>query len=323
MPHTLMLLDSASMYFRAYFGVPKEFLTADGRPVNAVRGFLDMVAVLVQDHRPNALVACWDDDWRPAWRVDLMPSYKTHRVAENSAPAEPGAGVAEEEVEDELAVQVPMIAEILQAFGIARVGAPGCEADDVIGTLATRAAAQGRRVDIVTGDRDLFQLVDDEHGVRVLFVAARSGLRNRVSVDQAELTRRYQVASGPAYADLATMRGDSSDGIPGVPGIGEKTGAALLASFGDLPGIQRAAADPASAMTPAVRRKVLAAAEYLQVAPTVVRVLRDAELPAIDDELPRTPADPQRLDELGAAYGVASSIERLRAALAAQASHDG
>ncbi len=147
-----MLLDTASMYFRAFFGVP-EILAPDGTPVNAVRGLLDFISRLVEQYEPRDLVCCWDDDWRPQWRVDLVPTYKAHRVVE---VVEGSADV--EEVPDPLEVQVPIIREVLAALGIAVVGAPEAEADDVIGTLATGA---GQPVDVVTGDRDLFQLVHD------------------------------------------------------------------------------------------------------------------------------------------------------------------
>lgn len=317
----LMLLDSASLYFRAFFGVPDTMVSPRGEPVNALRGFLDMIARLVEEYEPTHLVACWDDDWRPAWRVELIPSYKTHRVL--GGDPGPGAGganppdvVVAEESPDALTPQVPVIAEALAAFGIARVGAPRCEADDVIGTLATRAP-KGREVDVVTGDRDLFQLVDDERKVRVLYTA--KGLRNMQLIDQADLQERYGVATGAQYADLATMRGDTSDGIPGVPGIGEKGAATLLARFGDLQGIRDAAADPSSGLTKAQRAKIEAASDYLDVAPTVVRVLRDADLPDHDDTLPTTPADPDALAALGERWGAESSIERLTAALAARA----
>ena len=308
MTDRLMLLDAASLYFRAYFGVPKDVTGPDGTPVNAVRGFLDMIAVLVEAHRPTRLVACWDDDWRPAWRVDLLPSYKTHRLADPAATLPGGA----EDVEPDLSAQVPVIVAALEALGIARVGAPGCEADDVIGTLTTRAPA-GTAVDIVTGDRDLFQLVDDSRDVRVLYVAR--GVRNRQAVDQAALADRYAVATGDQYADLATMRGDTSDGIPGVPGIGEKTAAKLLARYGSLTAII-AAADAGDPGIPAGQRaRFAAAAGYLAVAPRVVRVLRDADLPAVDDALPVAPADPRALTDLAAAWNLESSVVRVLTAL--------
>lgn len=220
-----MLLDTASLYFRAYFGVPDSVKAPDGTPVNAVRGLLDFIDRLVKDHRPEHLVACMDADWRPHWRVELIPSYKAHRVAEER-PAGPDA----EEVPDTLSPQVPVIEAVLDALGIARVGVAGYEADDVIGTYTARATGP---VDIVTGDRDLYQLVDDARGVRVLYPVKGVGTLNLV--DEAALREKYGV-DGAGYADLALLRGDPSDGLPGVPGIGEKTAAKLLAEFGDLAG---------------------------------------------------------------------------------------
>ena len=177
-----MLLDAASLYFRAFYGVPTSVTAPDGRPVNAVRGFLDMTARLLTAHSPTRLVACWDDDWRPAFRVDALPSYKAHRLS-------PEGG---EETPDELGPQVPVLVDVLAAAGIARVGAPGYEADDVIGTLATRARGP---VDVVTGDRDLFQLVDDARGVRVLYT--NRGIADIEVVDEAAVSAKYGIPGGP------------------------------------------------------------------------------------------------------------------------------
>jgi 5'-3' exonuclease len=302
----LMLLDSASMYFRAFFGVP-EITAADGTPVNAVRGFLDFIARLVEDYRPTDLVCCWDEDWRPQWRVDLIPSYKAHRVV-TANPVGPDV----EAVPDPLEVQVPIITDVLAAFGLAVRGAAGYEADDVIGTLATGAAMP---VDVVTGDRDLFQLVDDAAGIRVLYIAR--GVGNHERVDDAWVRAKYGIAAAQ-YADFATLRGDTSDGLPGVRGVGEKSAATLLASYRDLAGIRAAAADPASPLTPALRRNLLAAGDYLDVAPRVVAVARDVELDRSGTALPQAPADPARLADLAARYNLASPVERLTAVLAAR-----
>ncbi|WP_344070085.1 5'-3' exonuclease [Microbacterium sediminicola] len=269
----LMLLDSASLYFRAFYGVPDTVHAPDGTPVNAVRGFLDMIAKLVTRYEPTHLVACWDDDWRPQWRVDLIPSYKTHRVVEAVA-----AGPDVEEVPDPLQIQVPIILEALAALGIAVIGAPEHEADDVIGTLATTATGA---VDIVTGDRDLFQLVDDARDVRVIYTAR--GMSNLEDVTDATVVAKYGVLPSQ-YADFATLRGDSSDGLPGVVGIGEKTAATLLAAHGDLAGI-RAAAAAGDGMSAGVRNKVLAGGDYLDVAPAVVQVVTDLDLPTPDTAL--------------------------------------
>ena len=305
----LQLLDSASLYFRAYFGIPDSVKAPDGTPVNAVRGFVDMIAHLVTRWEPTQLVACWDDDWRPQWRVDAIPSYKAHRVVEEVPD---GADV--EVVPDTLSPQVAIIADVLAAVGIPRIGAMGCEADDIIGTLTTRAVASGIPfVDVVTGDRDLFQLVDVEHGVRVLYTAG--GVRDLAEVDDEWLRAKYDIGGGAAYADMAVLRGDPSDGLPGVAGIGEKTAARLLAEFGDLDGIRRAADEGARGLAPGARAKLLAATDYLDVAPAVVNVLRDARLPQTNAALPTSPADADALDALAERWGIRSSVSRLSEAL--------
>ena len=300
-----MLLDTASLYFRAFFGVPDSIKAPDGTPVNAVRGLLDFIARLVGDYRPTHLACCWDNDWRPQWRVDLLPTYKAHRVVREV----PG-GRDVEEVPDPLEVQVPVIVEVLEAFGLAIVGADGYEADDVIGTLATGA---GMPVEVVTGDRDLFQLVDDEAGVRVLYTARGVGKHERVTE---QVVREKYGIEARQYADFATLRGDPSDGLPGVTGVGEKTAATLLGRFGDMAGIVAAAADPASDMGPGPRGRIKAAANYLAVAPQVVAVRRDLDLGATDLTLPRTPAQPDRLLALDERWGLGGSAVRLVEALA-------
>jgi 5'-3' exonuclease len=308
----LMVLDTASLYFRAFFGVP-EISAADGTPVNAVRGLLDFISRLVGQYRPTHLVCAWDNDWRPQWRVDLVPSYKGHRV---EYVVKDEAHPYVEEVPDPLEVQVPIIEGVLAAFGICKLGKDGYEADDVIGTLATGA---GMPVDIVTGDRDLFQLVDDDAEVRVLYTARGVGRHERVT--NAVIREKYGV-DGHQYADFATLRGDTSDGLPGVAGVGEKTAATLLARFGDMAGIVAAAEDPASDLAPGPRRKIKDAADYLAVAPRVVAVAREIDLgldpDGADLALPRTPADPDAVLALAERWGLDSPAARLVEALTAR-----
>lgn len=294
----IMLLDTASLYFRAFYGVPDTVTAPDGTPVNAVRGLLEFIARLLRDYSPTHLAACWDDDWRPEFRVAAIPSYKAHRVAEATEGAE--------EVPDALTPQVDIIVDVLAALGIARVGAPGFEADDVIATLAERANGPVR---IVTGDRDLFQLVDDSRGIAVLYTASR-GVGRAELVDDAWLTARYDIPPGH-YADFAALRGDPSDGLPGVKGVGERTAAALVQQFGDLESIRRAAGDPDSDMRAGVRSKLFASADYLDLVPTVVHVVRDVPLPDIDLRVPATPADPDRLLALADRWGLQTPLARL------------
>ncbi len=309
----LLLLDTASLYFRAFFGVPESVRAPDGSPVNAVRGLLDMTARLVTARRPARLVACWDDDWRPAFRVAAIPSYKAHRLAADGPEGS-------EEVPAALAPQIPVIAEVLDALGVARVGAPGYEADDVIGALTAREVArppaERAPVEVVTGDRDLFQLVDDAAGVRVLYTI--KGIGELDVVDDAWLTARYGIP-GRAYADMAALRGDPSDGLPGVPGIGEKTAVALVRRYGGLGGVVRAADDGDPGLTPAQRRRLLDARDYLAVAPRVVQVARDAPVPEVAADLPRTPRDPERLVALAERLRLGTSLARLVDALGVSA----
>jgi 5'-3' exonuclease len=304
-----MLLDTASLYFRAYFGVPDSFTAPDGTAVNAVRGLLDFIARLVTDYQPTHLACCWDNDWRPQWRVDLLPSYKAHRVEARVPAASPDDAHYVEEVPDPLETQIPVILAMLEALGIAVVGADGYEADDVIGTLATGA---GMPVDIVTGDRDLFQLVDDEAEVRVLYTARGVGKHERVT--NGVVRDKYGVDAAQ-YADFATLRGDASDGLPGVPGVGDKTAATLLGRFGDMAGILAAVEDPSSDLAPGPRRKIKDAADYLAVAPRVVAVARDIDLGDRDLTLPRTPADPDAVLALSERWSLDSPTARVVQAL--------
>jgi 5'-3' exonuclease len=300
----LMLLDTAALYFRAFHGVPDTVRSPDGTSVNAVRGLLDIIARLVTDFTPTRLIACWDDDWRPQWRVDLIPSYKAHRVAEF---VDGGSDV--ELVPELLTPQVPIIVETLTALGIPIVGKAGYEADDIIGTLA--ATARGP-VDVVTGDRDLFQVVDDSRDVRVIYTAR--GMSNLEIVTDQVLHAKYGVTAAQ-YADFAALRGDSSDGLPGVAGVGEKTAASLLAQFGTLDAVIAAVTDPTVPLSAGIRAKITAAADYLTRAPAVVAVARDLDLPATSTRIGLSDADRAAIEALSIRWGLGGAATRAVAAL--------
>jgi 5'-3' exonuclease len=308
MSHRLMLLDTASLYFRAFYGVPDTIRRADGTPVNAVRGLLDMIARLTTDYGATHLIACWDDDWRPQWRVDLIPTYKSHRVAEVVA-----VGPDVEVVPDALEAQIPMIRRVLDLAGIAVVGAAEHEADDVVGTYASQAELP---VDVVTGDRDLFQVVDDARQVRVIYTAR--GMKNLEVVTDAVVVAKYRVLP-EQYADYATLRGDASDGLPGVAGIGEKTAASLLGEYGTLDWLLEAAADAGSGLSASVRSKLAAATAYLTVAPAVVKLVRDLELPTIEDAgaqlHPVIGESRAELERLATEWNLGGSVRRVLEAL--------
>jgi 5'-3' exonuclease len=308
MPDRLMLLDTASLYFRAFYGLPDSIRRADGTPVNAVRGLLDMIARLTTDYGATHLIACWDDDWRPQWRVDLVPTYKAHRVAQ-FVPDAPDVEV----VPDALEAQLPMIRRVLSLAGIAVVGAAEHEADDVVGTYATTA---GMPVDVVTGDRDLFQVCDDARQARVIYTAR--GMKNLEVMTEAVVVGKYRVLP-QQYADYATLRGDASDGLPGVAGIGEKTAASLLLKYGTLENLLEAAADPHGGVSSPVRAKLDAAAKYLEAAPAVVRLVRNLELPSLAEAGARLhPVSGEarsELESLAVEWNLGGSVRRLLDAL--------
>jgi 5'-3' exonuclease len=292
-----MLLDSPALWYRAFHGVPESVRSPRGEPVNAVRGFLDLVARVVREQRPARLVATVDLDWRPAFRVAAVPSYKLHRTAEGGAEAEPPG----------LAPQVAVLLDVLDALGVAVAGAEGHEADDVIGTLTTRETGA---VDIITGDRDLLQLVRDAGPVRVLYAVEKMK-----PYDEAAVTAKHGIP-GTAYADFAVLRGDPSDGLPGVKGVGEKTAAALVSRFGSIEGILAALDSGSDDGFPAgARARLEAARDYLAVAPAVSRVVCDLPLPTYDDALARSPRDAARLVALSDRWGLESALERFLQAL--------
>ena len=300
----LLLLDSAAMYFRSFFALPEKMTAPDGTPINAVRGFVDTIARLVTRWEPSRVVACWDDDWRPQFRVDVMPSYKAHRVAADGGEEAPAT----------LQAQVPIIVDVLEALGIPRLGAPGYEADDVIGTLVAReidrpAGERAPEVLVVTGDRDLFQLVDDAARVAVLYPVR--GAKEPVLIDQDWLREKYAVGTGAAYADMAILRGDPSDGLPGVAGIGAKTAATRLATHGDLDALRAAAGRDDGGLTATQRRRLTEAGEYLDAAPGVVHVARDVPVPEVTATLGDVPADPAAVERLAERWGLQSPLQRL------------
>jgi len=294
-----MLLDSPALWYRAFHGVPDSVRSPQGEPVNAVRGFIDLVARVVREHRPVRLVATVDLDWRPAFRVAAVPSYKLHRTIEGGGEAEP----------PELAPQVAVIVEVLEALGVPVIGLDGYEADDVIGTLATREPGA---VDIVTGDRDLLQLVDDSGPKSILYAVEKMK-----PYGEQEVSAKHGIP-GRAYADFAVLRGDPSDGLPGVKGVGEKTAAALVNRFGSIEAILVALDSGSEDGFPAgARAKLDAARDYLAVAPAVSRVVCDLPLPALDDLLPHTPRDPVALLALSDRWGLESPLERFLQAVEA------
>lgn len=299
----ILLLDSASLWYRAFYGMPDSLRSPSGAPVNAIRGFIDSVARLATQYQPRQIVACLDGDWRPSWRTELVPEYKAARDADLADDEER----IQEEVD--LESQVPVILDILDAIGIPVIGIDDYEADDVIATLATR---ENSPIVIATGDRDLFQLVEDSKPISVAYLA--KGISSHELVDLRWISQRYGIP-GERYALMALLRGDPSDGLPGVRGIGEKGAAKIVSYYSTVAEIIEAAKSNDPRLTTSLSQKIIAGIEYLERAEPVVNCVRDLRLPSVPPSLPTTIAHPEKIAEITKEYGVGTSISRLLAAL--------
>ena len=298
---TLMLLDSGSLWYRAYYGMPDTLTADDGTPVNAIRGFLDMSARLISTYNPDRMVVCLDGDWRPSWRVELFPAYKANRLEDEES---------EEEAEpDTLTPQIPILLDLLDEFGIPMVGVDDYEADDVMATYAHTHPGPTR---IVTGDRDLFQLVDDKRDIKVAYLA--KGISAHDLVDLNFIAQKYSIP-GDRYAMFATFRGDASDGLPGVKGIGEKGAALISTHFASIDDAIVAAQNGDERLPAALARKIVAGLDYLAIAPTVVNCARDVPLPEIELGMPKAPADFSKIYQIKEKYSLGASVDRLISAL--------
>jgi len=296
---TLMLLDSASLWYRAYFGMPDTLVSPSGLQLNAIRGYLDMTSKLINLYKPNRIVACLEGDWRPSWRVELFPDYKMNRLDESG----------EEEEPDTLSPQIPILLDLLEALGFPMLGVDDYEADDL---MATFAVNQPGPVRIVTGDRDLFQLVDDKRDVKVVYLA--KGIANHDLVDLKWIEQKYEIP-GDRYGLFAMIRGDASDGLPGIRGIGEKGAAVIAKQFTSLPEVMKAAAKDDERLTPSARKKLLESAEYAKIAPKLVHCALDVPLPKMDLALPKRPKNLDEIYQYQKDYGLGASVDRLISAL--------
>ena len=290
-----LLLDTSSLLYRAFFGLPTSIKDPDGRAVNAVHGYLDMTARLYASRGPDRLVHVYDDVFVPADRAAAYPSYKAHR------PEDP----------PELPPQFDLLEEVLDAFGQERASAPAWEADDAIAALC-HSAASGDLVEIVTGDRDLLQLVrDDGPTVRVLFTVR--GVTDLAEFDEAAVLAKYGVPPS-RYADFATLRGDPSDGLPGVPGVGEKTARKLVEVYPTLDALL----DDVASLPKRLSQQADGAREYLAAMRSVVPVRPDVTVNTKSGS-----PDDARLEALGRARRLGGPIRRLTEALAARAKQAG
>ena len=297
---TLMLIDSASLWYRAYYGMPDTLLSPKGEPVNAIKGFIDMTARLINTYRPDRLALCLDGDWRPSWRIELFPDYKANRLDESGE---------EEEEPDLLTPQIPALLEFFEALGIEIIGADDYEADDVIATLSKREKGPIR---VVTGDRDLFQLVDDKRDVKVVYLA--KGISSHDLVDTKWIAQKYSIP-GDRYALFAMIRGDASDGLPGIKGIGEKGASEIASNFSTIKEVVDAALNDDSKLRDLHRKRVIADLKYAQVVEKLVSCAHDVSLPGVDFKIPKRPSNESGLLSLANDYGLTTNLSRIKSAL--------
>jgi 5'-3' exonuclease len=289
-----ILLDVSSLTYRAFFAMPDSVTAPDGRPVNAVHGYLDMVTRLVATRRPDEVVHVYDHDWRPVERTDIYPGYKSNR------PPEPEA----------ITQQFALLRSVLDLTGLLQAETEGWEAEDAIGAFCVEAD-ETDRIEIVSGDRDLIQLVRDPV-VKLLFTVR--GVSELADYDEAGVLARYGVPAS-RYAEFAILRGDPSDDLPGVRGVGAKTALALIQAYGSLDEIVADAAQPQSRPgplkgKPALKARIVEASEYLEKMRRLVPVNAVAPLTVWSG-----PRDDEALKAFADEHGLKGPVQRLQAAL--------
>jgi 5'-3' exonuclease len=285
-----LLLDVSSMTYRAYFAMREPGVFAkDGSPVGAVHGYLDMVTKLIVDRRPDEVVHVYDHDWRPIARTDIYPGYKAGR------PPEP----------EDLTPQFKLLRQVLDRTGMLQAQTEGWEAEDAIGAFCLEATERDT-IEIVSGDRDLIQLVRDPV-VKLLFTLR--GVSDLAVYDEPGVLEKYGVPAD-RYVEFAILRGDPSDGLPGVRGVGEKTARDLVQAFGSIDAMLEAADASATLIKPGVRAKLLDARDYLAAMRVLVPVHTDAPL-----SLWAGARDEEGLTAEAAELGLRGPIQRLFAAL--------
>lgn len=294
-----LLIDSASLWYRAFYGMPESISDVNGLPNNAIKGFFDGFSRIITKYRPDEIAVCLDDNWRPSWRVKLYPQYKLHRVEES-----------QDEEPDLLSPQIGPIIELCSLLGLATVSVEDQEADDVIASLAVQS--QRSPVRVATGDRDLFQLL--RHGDEIKIVYLAKGITNHDLVDRAYVESRYSIP-GERYGLFAAIRGDASDGLPGIRGIGEKGAAAIALAFDSMNEVLEAARGESDQLKPAHRKRILEDLEYALIAERLVTCRTDLAIDQADLSGWANRSDLMEFRRRGTEWGMGSSMERIIAAL--------
>jgi len=294
-----LLVDSASLWYRAFYGMPDSLQGPEGQPINAIKGFFEGLSTIVARYRPNEIAICLDADWRPGWRVELFPAYKANRIDEEGQEEEP----------DLLTPQIEPLLHVARLAGLSIIEAEAQEADDVIASLAVKADSEVR---VMTGDRDLFQLIRHSELIRIIYLA--KGIQNHDLVDGLYIEKRYGIP-GNRYHLFAAIRGDASDGLPGIKGIGEKGAAEIARVFDSMEDVLSAAESSDPRLRALHQKKILADREYAQIAEQIVTCRTDLDLDDGQLDSWRDRADLISLRKYCKELGLGNTVERLVATL--------
>ncbi len=303
-----LLVDSASLWYRAFYGMPESRSATTGFPNNAIKGFFDGLARIITRYRPKEIGICLDDNWRPQWRVDLYPGYKLNRLEVHGAGA--AQGESEEPEPDLLTPQIAPIIELCALLGLHPISVEDQEADDVIATLADRSEEASIRV--MTGDRDLFQLIRPATDLQIIYLA--KGISQHELVDASYISTRYGIPA-ERYGLFAAIRGDASDGLPGIKGIGEKGAAAIVNSFDSMEAVIEAAKSETTLLSSTHRKRILADLDYANVAERLVACRTDLEISHQDLGNWKERCDLIEFRRRAKEWELGSTIERITAAL--------
>src|ERR687888_1550717 len=267
----LFLVDGNNLAYRAFFALPEELATTEGFPTNALLGFTNMLFKLLSDYRPKGVAVAWDT--RAVHRHELSEEYKSERRP----------------MPDLLGEQFPHFRPIVEAFGYRNLEFEGWEADDVIATLATRADAAGIKTCVVSTDRDAFQLCSEN----VCLMMTPRGIADVHVYTPERVEARYGVRPDQV-PDFIGLKGDTSDNIPGVPGIGDKTAGQLISQYGSLEGVL----EHVEELTPARRKNILEHADQARAAKELASMRRDLDVDCDPSELVLSPPDRSQLKEM-------------------------
>jgi 5'-3' exonuclease len=272
-----MAIDLSSLLFRSFYGLPTSIKDADGFPINGVKGYLETLIRLKNTYSPEIIIHALDDNWRPDWRTDLLPQYKAHRVLDDN----------EEEVDEELERQIEILPQILKILGMQCIGKANFEADDVLASIANHNS----NTLIVSGDKDLFQTVNDKRSNFVHLLGKEGGTLYTEKI----IKQRFGI-DAKSYLDYSVLKGDPSDGLPGVKGIGEKTALEIILKFGNINNLLKNINDTTK-ISLKQQKNIADSVEYINKALKVVKLKNNLKIKIDKPKIPSELAVTKKLEK--------------------------